>query len=214
MELTTGHYWILDSIFDGGIWLEWLLRNPKALQSNYYTQPSPLSEQELSILLLDLCRWGLASVEENDERPLIGAFAMITPKGGAVWEEWAEPDWSLYYEDCDYQWFQSHDEAGCPEFESCRVKATNEPRLAEAIEDMVKHTGRLLGQTEIEVERNWVVTTWKMLPISVARNILIQNGEIAEHVRAGWGKEPGILFRRWRKRGFNPRGCFELVRWE
>lgn len=214
MELTTGHYWILDAIFDGGPRLEWLLNDHESLRINYFTEPCPLPERELSFLLMDLVRWGMTSIEQSNGPPFWGPLPVITPQGGAAWEAWAEPDWSLYYVDNEYQDFRSDDETWVREFESTRFRAENESRLAEAIEDRVKHTGKLLGQTEIEVERHWVVTTWKMLPTSVTRTILVQLGEIAESVRAGWGKEPGIGFRRWRKRGFNPRGCFELVRWE
>jgi hypothetical protein len=114
-RLTRGEYWLLETVVELGVDLSALTK--PHLGESLNKQPHGLSRDQLLADLSRLFAEKLIVAKTADDRPFTptpgqivealdrtsddmmrGTWYFLTPKGGAVWEAFAHPEWTRYVE--------------------------------------------------------------------------------------------------------------------
>ena len=189
LRLSRGEFWLLANAVDHGLSLRMLtmpqwapgIRSSDTLDAVLNRQAHGLALEALVDTLLQLSRNGwvefgrqgsgqnvrpsaddLASFLNERGAFRDGVYCWLTTQGGAAWESFARPEWSLFIEH-ESQSFDEDDD----DIQTTTIRACDWKRLGRYLEAVAREEAIEPGTMTLAELRPWQATYWKTLPFGL-----------------------------------------------
>lgn len=192
LRLSRGEFWLLANAVDHGLSLPMLtlpqwtpgmtgIRSTDTLDVVLNRQAHGLAVPSLVEALLQLSRSGwvefgrqggerigrpsadeLRAFLDEPGKFFNGVYYSLTPDGGAAWESFAHPEWSLFIEHESQSFDEDEDDVQTTTVRTCDWK-----RLGKYLEAVAREEAIEPGTMTLAELRPWQATYWKTLPFGL-----------------------------------------------